>query len=60
MAEVRKMSKAGALKVLELQSEDSEYIVTLGTINKFFEDYDVTDTKERVDIINNLVKIYKD
>jgi len=60
MAEVSKMSKAGALKVLEFQSEDPEYIVTLGTINKFFEDYGVTDTNERVDIINKLVKIYKD
>lgn len=59
MAEVRKMSKQGALRLLEIKSKDPEYIITLGDINRFFDDYDVTDNNERIDIINKLSKAYK-
>lgn len=59
MAEIKKMSKQAALKLLQTKSNDPDYIVTLGEVNKFFEDYTITDTEERIGIMEGLVATYK-
>ena len=59
MAEINKMSKQAALKLLQTKSNDPDYIVTLEEVNRVFEDYNITDTEERIGIMEGLVATYK-
>ena len=59
MAEIKKMSKQAALKLLQTKSNDPDYIVTLEEVNRVFEDYNITDTEERIGIMEGLVATYK-
>lgn len=59
MAEIKKMSKQAAIKLLQTKSNDPDYIVTLGDVNRVFEDYNITDTEERIGIMEGLLATYK-